>query len=344
MIRATFAIPGDLDAPTGGYAYARRLLEHAPAAGLDLAHLPLPGGFPLASEAAVAGALDALAAAPADRPLLVDGLAFGALPAAGLARVGAPLAALLHHPLALEAGLDPADAARLEASERAALALARAVIVTSRATAGTAASRFDVDPARLTVARPGVDRGPRAALSGDPPVILCVGSLTPRKAQDVLLDALSRLADRPWRARIAGWEADPAFAARLREAAAALGDRVRFAGALDRAALDAAYAGADLCCLPSTYEGYGMVYAEAMARGLPVVAARHAASEEVVGAAGRLVPPGDARALAAAVGDLLADPGARRRLGAAGFDRAATLPDWRETAAQVAAALAAVAP
>ncbi len=47
MIEATFAVPGDLATPTGGYAYARRLLAEAGGAGVDLIHLALPGGFPV---------------------------------------------------------------------------------------------------------------------------------------------------------------------------------------------------------------------------------------------------------------------------------------------------------
>jgi glycosyltransferase involved in cell wall biosynthesis len=344
---ATLAVPGDVNALTGGYAYARALLAAAPGAGLALDLLALPDGFPFPSPQAVETALARLAAAPAHRPLLVDGLALGALPAAGLARLRAPLAGLLHHPLALEAGLDSATAARLEASERAALAQARAVVTTSRATARTAVALFGLDPARVSVAPPGLDRGPVAALAGDPPAILCVGSLTPRKAQHVLVDALARIAERRWRATLAGLaDRDPAYAAEVAGAIRATGleGRVTLAGGLDRAALDAAYAGADLFCLPSTYEGYGMVYAEAMVRGLPVVAARHAASEEVVGAAGLLTPPGDAAALAGALAGLLDAPERRRALAAAGRARAEAFPDWDVTARRVAAALAPLSP
>jgi glycosyltransferase involved in cell wall biosynthesis len=343
MLRATFAVPGDIETLTGGYHYARSLIAAGPAAGLTLDLLPLPGGFPAPTAAAAAEALARLAAAPADRPLLVDGLAYGALPAEGLAAVAAPMVALLHHPLALEAGLPPAEAARLKASERAALRFARAVVTTSKATARQAAALFDLDPARIAIAPPGLDRGPVARLAGDPPGILCVGSLTPRKAQHVLVAALARLRERPWRAALVGLtDLDPAYAADLatRIDAAGLSERIARHGGVDRASLDALYAGADLFCLPSAYEGYGMVYAEAMARGLPVIAARHAASEEVVGEAGLLVAPGDTEALAGALAALLDDAERRRALGAAGLARAAAFPGWEETARIVKGALA----
>ena len=115
-LRATLAVPGDLATPTGGYAYARRLLEAAPAAGLALAHLPLPAGFPEPSAEETRAALAALAAT--EGPLLVDGLAHGALPAAGLAPFARRLAVLHHHPLGLEPDLRQVPR-RLRADQRA---------------------------------------------------------------------------------------------------------------------------------------------------------------------------------------------------------------------------------
>lgn len=340
MSRAGFAIPGDLGAPTGGYAYARKVLAAAPGA---LQVVGLPGDFPSPSKASVEAAAAALADWPADRPLLVDGLAFGALPPAALRRAKAPMTVLLHHPLGLETGLSAAESARLIESERAALGFAKAVVVTSAATAQTVATLFGVDPARITVARPGLDRAPRATGGGETPVILCVATLTPRKGQDVLVEALARLGDRPWRAVLTGAldrAPDYAQAVARQIAGARLGDRASLTGPADEAGLEALYAGADVFCLPSRYEGYGMVFAEAMARGLPVVAARIAAAEEVLGEdAGALVPVDDADALAEALAALLDDADLRRRKGDAALARAAALPGWDETAATILRAM-----
>ncbi len=342
---AGFAIPGDLAAPTGGYAYARAVLAAAPGA---FAVIPLPGDFPAPSAASVEAAARALADWPADRPLLVDGLAFGALPPAALRRVRAPLAVLLHHPLGLETGLPAAAAARLIDSERAALAHARRVIVPSRATADTVAALFGVEPGRIAVAQPGLARAPRARGSsgGDAPMILCVATLTPRKGQDVLVEALARLGDRPWRAVLTGaLDRAPDYAEAIARqiAGAGLSERVRLTGPADAAGLDALYDAADIFCLPSRYEGYGMVFAEAMARGLPVVAARIDAAEEVIGGAGLLVPVDDPEALAGALGGLLDDAAARARLGEAALARAAALPGWDATAATILGALGEIA-
>ena len=105
-------------------------------------------------------------------------------------------------------------------------------------------------------------------------------------------------------------------------------------GCVDDAALDAAYASADLFVLPSRYEGYGIVYAEALAFGLPVVACDVGPVPRLVGAeAALLVPPGDMEALSEALDRLLEDSALRRRMSAAAVRRAAGLPRWEDTVA-----------
>jgi glycosyltransferase involved in cell wall biosynthesis len=343
--RALFAIPGDPETPTGGYVYDARLRAAAGAAGMSLPLLPLTGGFPDPSAADIDRALAALARA--DAPLLIDGLALGTLPGAAIAALPVPVIALLHHPLGLETGLTPARRDAMLAVEAAALAACAHVITTSRTTADTAAELLGVPRAKLTVAAPGLDRAPAARRAGRPAMILGVGTISRRKGWDVLVEALAQMGDLAWRCTILGPDdREPATAAALRARIARmegadprLAGRLRLTGALDRAALDAAYQGADIFCLPSRYEGYGMVATEAMAHGLPVIVSAAGALPEAVGDAGLLVPPDDPGALAAALRRLLTDTDEADRRAAASHARAAALPGWDATAAIVAGVL-----
>src|SRR5690606_23975292 len=105
--------------------------------------------------------------------------------------------------------------------------------------------------------------------------VLCVAAITPRKGQDVLVEALAAVADRPWHCRCVG-DVDRSIRYagqvwRLVERHQLTG-RVTLAGPRTGPQLAAAYAGADLVVLPSHAETYGMVVTEALARGIPVVA------------------------------------------------------------------------
>lgn len=338
-----FAIPGDLASPSGGYGYDRRMIEELGELGWRVQVLPLPGSFPKPDIADLAAATEAFARLPDGALVLVDGLAFGALP--DLARREAKrlhLVALVHHPLALEDGLAPADAEVLRSSERVALAEARAMVATSNATARLLRDEFGVGRT-VSVAPPGTDR-PAVATGerdGSTPTILSVGALIQRKDHALLVDALASLADRRWRCRIVGSEtAHPATARALRARieAAGLGQRITLAGTVPD--VGAEYRDADIFALPSRFEGYGMAFAEAMAHGLPVVGCRGGAVADVVPPrAGRLVEPGDHAGFTRALRMLLDDPALRRTLGTGARDAARALPTWAASARILSQAL-----
>jgi glycosyltransferase involved in cell wall biosynthesis len=128
------------------------------------------------------------------------------------------------------------------------------------------------------------------------------------KGLDVLLDAISRLAREKsgLRIRIAGRGKDAAALAKL-VGLQGLGDIVEIMGEVTESERQALFAGASVQVMPSRFEGFGMVAAEAMAAGVPLVAASVGSLPEVVDtpAGGVLVPSGDAGALAEAIGRLL---------------------------------------
>lgn len=343
-MRIAFVHPGDIDTPTGGYSYDRRIIRELKELGLDIAPLRLDGAYPTPAPEEVATGLDRLAATPPGTILLGDGLALSALPADGLRRLGRPVVALVHHPLALETGLAPEVAAQLFASETAVLDMADAVVAISPETWRVLKERFTVPEARMTLALPGTEPAARVPADGAPPRLLAVGSLTPRKGYDVLLDAVARLGDLAFTLTIVGSpHLDPGTAATVaRRAAGHAG--IRLVGQLSPAALDAAYAASDIFVHPSLYEGYGMVLAEAMRRGLPVACTTGGASGETVpDGAGLKVPPGDAPALAAALRRLITEPALRRQVADAAFAAGAHLPTWQDTARTIAGVLEKVA-
>ncbi len=339
-MEVVFAIPGDLDTPTGGYVYARRVLQLLPGYGVDIRHLALPAGFPFPSSEDLARSRQLLSVLQPQTVLLVDGLAFGAFSSDVLSVLPQKIIALVHHPLALEPGLAPEVKEMLLDSERRALRQAMHVIVPSRAMAETVAQFLSVEVSRVTVAEPGTDPADRAAGGGMTPHLLSVGSVTPRKGFDILIKALALIADKPWRATIAGSldrdKAETAAVTALIENAG-LSDRIRLTGAMAQAQIAELYAQADIFVLPSRYEGYGMVFTEAMARGLPVVgAAAGAVTHTVPPSAGILVPPDDPPALAEALASLIDKPDLRKELSDRAWAHAQTLPRWERTAAIVA--------
>jgi glycosyltransferase involved in cell wall biosynthesis len=119
-----------------------------------------------------------------------------------------------------------------------------------------------------------------------------------------------------------------------------LGPAIRFERGIDDARLRHLYAEAEVAVVPSLYEGFSLPAVEAMACGVPLVATTGGALPEVAGPSEEtclLVPPGDAGALAAALGRALGDPPLRARLAAAGRARVLERFTWRATAEGTAA-------
>jgi glycosyltransferase involved in cell wall biosynthesis len=343
-----FAVPGDLDTPTGGYAYDRRMIAELERLGWHADVLDLGSEFPRPSAAARSAAQAQLEAVPKGRCIVIDGLALGVLPEAAVAlHASHKVVALVHHPLALETGLSPAEADALRESERAALAAVHHVIVTGAATARLLASDYAIAAARISVVPPGVDPVAPGRAGGDGTVaLLSVGALVPRKGYDVLLAALATITHLPWRLTIAGArDRSPATAAALDATIAtlALADRVTLAGAVADDRLSGLYAEADLFVLASRFEGYGMALAAAIAHGVPVIATRAGAIPETVPAgAGILVAPDDAPALAAALCRVIENAQERHRLAAGARAAAAQLPAWSQSARIFSSVLEAV--
>jgi glycosyltransferase involved in cell wall biosynthesis len=361
MEPVVLVVPGRLDARTGGTIYDRRIVEGLRRRGWRTNVLELDVSFPFPTSPALAQADAGLAAIPAGSVVVVDSLAFGAMPdliTREAERV--TIVALLHQPLAAASGLASASAARFEEAECRALAAVALVIVTGSATIDMIAS-CGVTFERIVVVEPGTDaaplaRGSSARRTTDAPKsegsgtlqLLSVATVQPGKGHDVLLEALAAVPCRSWRLTCAGsLTRHPATANRLRDMVESLGmqDHVSFVGDLDRAALAVCYDAADIFVLATEQETYCMAVAEALACGLPVVATMTGAIPDLVGeSGGLLVPVGDKPALIDALSRVLSDAPLRSRLAEGACRVRRRLPTWEDASERMSGALRALLP
>ena len=340
-MRLVLILPGSIDQLTGGYLFARNIVERLRVRQQSIEVIELVGAFPEPDRTAFAAADAALTALPDGTAAIIDGLALAAF-APCLAREAKRLrlVAWVHHPLAEETGLSRTQAARFAAIETDLLPRLRGVICPSPATEASVAA-YGVARKRIAVAPPGTAKPDHTVARGktsDPLRLLCVATVTPRKGHLLLIEALASLKRADWQLDCIGsLDRDPVCAAQLCDAIAThgLGNRVTLAGERAPHELGAAYDRADLFVLPSYHEGYGMAFAEALAHGLPIIATRAGAIPDTVPAsAAILVPPGDVDALRDALSTLLDDRDHLARLARGAAEAGAALPDWDQAAIQ----------
>lgn len=335
-MKIAFLVPGPITAISGGYGYDRRLLQGFRQLGHDVQVIELAGTHPLPDDAARASAASALAAAPPDARIVIDGLGLPAFAPLVDALEKRRAIGLIHHPTALEHGNPGPVRDALRDAERAIFPRLGRLVATSPLTARRLEPEFGADPARIGVVEPGTDPAPRSAGSGGPGcAILAVGTLVPRKGHDVLMRALGTLPDLDWTLTIAGAPRDRVHADGLVALADELGitRRVTFAGEVERDALDALWARTDLFALATHWEGYGMAAAEALARGIPVaITAGGAIAEVVPHSAGVIAPPGEHAILGRAMRRPIFDADLRAEMAAAAWEAGQRLPRWEDRA------------
>lgn len=340
----TFVIPGDLQTRTGGYRYDARIVQGLRERSRSVDVVSLEGNYPFPDAVDLASADARLGQLPDGSQVLIDGLAGSTMPRV-LARHASrlQLVLLIHHPLALETGLDAEQISWLESQEREALAQAERIITTSGSTAQTLQA-YGVAARAIRTVCPAVDPAPLAAGSQDGhSSLLCVATLTPRKGHDVLLQALATLTSHPWQLICAGSaERDHQTRDRLQmlRQEFSLQDRVQFTGEINDPGLEMLYQQADLFVLASHHEGYGMVLDEAIAHGLPIIASDAGAiADTIPERAGLLFPAGDSQALARTIERWFCDAELRCGLRQAARSARLTQRDWAMAAAEFDEAL-----
>ncbi|MFD7440743.1 glycosyltransferase family 4 protein [Streptomyces sp. NPDC059909] len=269
-----------------------------------------------------------------------------------LGDLGAPLVTTIHHPITVDRQLELDAAAdwKRRASVRRWYAFTRmqkrvarrlpSVLTVSGSSEQEIVEHLGVRPERVRVVHIGADTD---LFSPDPAVAEVPGRIVTTSSADVplkglvfLVEALAKLRTEHPDAHlvVVGKRAEDGPVARMIERYG-LSGAVRFVKGISDAELVDLVRGAQVACVPSLYEGFSLPAAEAMATGTPLVATTGGAIPEVAGPDGETclaVPPGDAGALAAALGRLLGDPALRRRVGAAGRDRVLSRFTWARAA------------
>jgi glycosyltransferase involved in cell wall biosynthesis len=209
---------------------------------------------------------------------------------------------------------------------------AQRVICVSGYTAADVVRRYDVDEARVRIIpnAPSLPIGDAPLPEGEGPYLLAVGDLRPKKNLVRLVEAFRRLRGEGLEHRLVLAGVDGGEGAAVGEAAGS--EPVQLTGYLPDARMDALMRGADALVHPSLYEGFGLVLVEAMARGVPVLAARATALPETGGDACDYFDPLDVGDIADAIRRVVDDRAHRAELARRGLRRAAAL-SWATSAA-----------
>ena len=328
-------IPGDISKQTGGYIYDRRVLSELAQQGFMTSHISLGDSFPEPSQADIKDAREKLSGLSAEEILIIDGLALGAMDPELVRSLQTKLVALIHHPLAYEGNLDMSLRERFFETEQINLKACSRVIVPSPHTKDLLIQEYGIEESKITVAKPGIDFNPCTQQKLEPPLVLSVGIQAHRKGHDVFLNALSRLTHLDWQAVIAGSVQDEEYANQLERLMEDLnlGDRVRIESSVSSSDLPELYCQATVFALATRYEGYGMVFAEAMSYGLPIVSCDTGAVPDTVApGAGKLVPVDDVESFAYALAEVLEDNSARDAMAVASKEAGQKLGSWMQTA------------
>lgn len=354
-MRLGWVVYGSLDEESGGFRYDRKLVEGLRERGhrVEVVALPWDDYARSFRQNFRRGLVARLSRFDA---LFVDELCHPSLVLV-LPRVKTPAVAVVHHLKSSE----PRSRwwnALYRAVERRFLSATDAVVCNSETTRATVAALADRSG---VVAPPAGDRFVRfvseSGASGndvdgddsnapafesrdfDGRLELCfVGNLVPRKGLHVLLAGLARV-DGDWRLTVVGNETDPAYVTRIRRQRRRFGldDRVELTGRLPDDAVAERLAESHLLAVPSLYEGFGLVYLEAMAFGLPVLATTAGGATELVthGETGVVVPPDDPGEIARVVQRVHDDRNLLRRLGGTARARFEAQPGWEEATDEV---------
>lgn len=339
-MRVGLVIYGDLEFPSGGFLYDRMLVRTLRRAGdtVDVISLPWESyGRSLAHN--FSRAISRRLIGWRGDVMLQDELVHPSLVLLNRKLSRTRIVSIVHH---LRASEKPAGAGLISRRvERGYLRTVGQFVFNGEVTRRSVQLLLG-GPAPGIVAPPGGDRlgggvteavvDARAA-EGQPLRILFVGNLIPRKGLLTLLRALAMIDRGRWRLSVVGSRTvDPAHVRQVDRfvAGQGLGEKVSMKGHLDDDLLAAELRAAHVLAVPSAYEGFGIVYLEAMGFGVVPIGSADGGAPGVIedGRSGFLVRPGDAASLASIVNRLSADRGALRSCARAALERFRQFPGW----------------
>lgn len=316
---------GNVHRRTGGYLYHAQVYPLLHELGMTISEIVLS-----AADVGAQRAATVTVDPHAYDVILVDALARTAVaPHIDAWRHVCPVVAMVHELPSVATGVDAADEAPLLRAD--------ALIAVSPDGQQRLIDR-GVDSRRIIIASPGCDRlgAPPVRRVAQPPQVLCVAQWIPRKGLDTLIAAWQRVAHPEAVLHMYGErDADLAYTAQidgLIAAAHQAGAQIVVHGSVTDDAIIAAYQQATLFVLPSRFEGYGMVFAEALWAGVPVVACDAGPVAHLVGTGGVTVPVDDIDALAQQLTRLLHHQDQLSALAQSAYHRGLQLPRWSDTA------------
>jgi glycosyltransferase involved in cell wall biosynthesis len=275
-------------------------------------------------------------------------LAYGIL---GIKALGIPTVATIHHPITVDRDVEIAAEkvfwrkwkvrrwySFLNMQGRVSRRLSH-IITVSEASKTDISSAFSIPRERFRVVANGINTDIFHTVAGvkrlDNQIMVTNSADTPLKGLRFLIEAMAMIRKkRDVHLMVIGTSKKNGVIDKLVKSLNAH-DYITFTGRIEDSEFAHYYARTTMAVVPSIYEGFGLPAGEAMACKVPVISTTGGALPEVVGDAGVLVPPGDAKALEAAIIDLLDNPGKRVRLAEAGYDRARKNFTWLNTAKKV---------
>ncbi len=350
-LRIGLVIYGSLDTVSGGYLYDRELVTHLRRAGdtVEIISMPwrnyarhlLDNFFSKIFRHLVDSSFDVLLQDELNHP------SFAFLNPRLRATTRAPIISIVHHLRCYEVNPRLLDAI-YRRIERRYLASVDGFIFNSTTTRDAVSDVLGATPARSIVAYPAgnrfdpdiTDAGIESRAQQSHALrIVFVGNLIARKGLHVLLDALATLPRENFELTVVGNpNVDARYARAIQTQIARLGlSNVRLLGKLDDAALAHTLAQSDVLAVPSEYEGFGIVYLEAMSFGLPAIASTSGAAREIIADRenGFLVAPNDADMLTVRLSELHHDRARLARMSTAARERFLAHPTWDMSMARV---------